>query len=494
MSFDYTINEDYKLAPEQNEVIPFLLRRNMGVNSLQTGLGKTYSSLVAAEYVLQNKDDYEVIIICPGEANKAWKKELTKGIKRTFNMITATESRTQRGAKYSIYNFSSLGKYKANLMKRIKGKKVLCILDECHILQNPESQVYQLMALLRSSFHKLWGVTATPLLNHIEGFFHMVNLISPGFLGSFEQFKSNYVIYRKRTVRQGGKRRIIFEVSGYRNLDVLNHIIKDLIMIRKRKYNLEFHYLRTALTPAELVSYRKAGAGLLGIDFETGLELKREMAASRLHDLQKVVDNAHPQFTLTHNKLSNKEKLLCSIVKKCNTSLEPVLVYCEYHDTLDRLQRVLEATKLLTGLKKIYVISGKIPQKDRVAIEDLIEPGVVVLVTKAGTRSINLQLANSVVFYDIPFAVGDFIQMVGRVARMDSGFDIQNIYLLEAFGTIDTYKRMRVQDNASLINEVLGGNENLPVDLLTLDLDALQELRKKLLWSTQSASRASRKV
>ena len=96
-----------------------------------------------------------------------------------------------------------------------------------------------------------------------------------------------------------------------------------------------------------------------------------------------------------------------------------------------------------------------------------------------------MQAINNVIFYNTPFALGWFIQCVGRVARMDSKYDQQNIFILEASDTIDTYKRLLVQDHSELIRIIFGKEGNLP-DIGKLDKDVMKKYRtyfkRKLLW------------
>jgi hypothetical protein len=86
------------------------------------------------------------------------------------------------------------------------------------------------------------------------------------------------------------------------------------------------------------------------------------------------------------------------------------------------------------------------------------------------------------IFYDIPFSVLTFIQAVGRITRMDSKYSEQHIHIIEATGTIDSYKRLLINMNANLIETIFGGVETLPVEMLRIDKSLQGVLKKKLLW------------
>ena len=158
---------------------------------------------------------------------------------------------------------------------------------------------------------------------------------------------------------------------------------------------------------------------------------------------------------------------------------------------LNRIKYLLNETKQFTGVKQVLEVSGDINQKQREKVEEQIDKGTVVLVTQAGTESINLQKANTVIFYDIPFAIQTFIQMVGRVTRMDSKYDHQDIYFIEAEGTSDTYRRILLQMNGQLINQIFGKVNTLPLEMKFIDKKIGKQLRDSLLWSFKAGKLAT---
>ena len=104
--------------------------------------------------------------------------------------------------------------------------------------------------------------------------------------------------------------------------------------------------------------------------------------------------------------------------------------------------------------------------------------------TAAGARSLNFHAGNQVVFYDIPWELEFFIQVVGRVARpMVSTYDHADIYLPFVSNTIDEYRKELFVTNSSLIQSVLtGGDPNLPKEYAAMRRSQIVKLRKSLLW------------
>jgi len=77
---DYTINPDYPLTDDQNEGVEFLLTHYNALLAYQTGYGKTYMALTAAQTVMDKYPNVISIIVGPKSANSAFKKELTEKI------------------------------------------------------------------------------------------------------------------------------------------------------------------------------------------------------------------------------------------------------------------------------------------------------------------------------------------------------------------------------------------------------------------------------
>jgi hypothetical protein len=65
---------------------------------------------------------------------------------------------------------------------------------------------------------------------------------------------------------------------------------------------------------------------------------------------------------------------------------------------------------------------------------------------------------------------------------MDSSYDKFQVYILEAEGTIDTYKKNRIVANSTPIKSVLGKSNILPTVLLEFSLEDIQLMKDELLW------------
>lgn len=524
-SRDYTLNKKFPLSDMQNETIEFLLQRAQAVNAAQTGLGKTYMSLTAAILVMLQRNDMDTVVLCPQCAIKAFRRELTEKLKIRFNTLTSGKPQIQSGARIHIITHSSLKKRLEYLDKlHESGRKLLLIVDEAQILHDSGNQVYQMLAARRQYFNIVWALTATPLGNSLTGLYWLLYFLNPKIVGTLDSFKQKYykLAYNKIT-RWCGKyphkyKKTFREevILGYKNLDQLSEILKDYVILKQKPYNLVWHYHKFNINEKEQEQYLIAGQGLKR-------ETSEKNFAVRLHDLQMVIDNLvipidkislqykieerlkqenkyseenvksilknmleklnqNRQTTIINSSLSSKEKEYLKVVTEEMKKGHPVLTYLDYSDVVNRLEMILNKTKSITGVKQVLKVTGSVSLKEREYVEEAIREGTVVLITSAGTESINLQKSNSMIFYDVPFSVLTFIQAVGRITRMDSKFSEQHIHIIEATGTIDSYKRLLINMNSNLIETIFGGIETLPVEMLNIDKGMQGLLKKQLLW------------
>ena len=85
----------------------------------------------------------------------------------------------------------------------------------------------------------------------------------------------------------------------------------------------------------------------------------------------------------------------------------------------------------------------------------------------------------------MPFSCGRLVQVLGRICRVDTTYDHQNVYILEVNKTIDEYKVELFKQNICLIKTLLGMESLGTLDKCTyLDVssDDRKKLKNNLLW------------
>ena len=484
------------LGSDQKEGVEFLLKHRHSLLSFGTGLGKTLTSVTAGRLILDHIPDTILIIVCPVKAKKAWKKEIldtTQFPSSELAIYSSNESKAY-GSKTRIIlcTNTNLNKLRG-ITEELKEKTVCLMVDEAHMLQDTKSQYYKRLQGLRDRAYVAWGITATPILNALDTLFTIVNFFYPGYLGKRAEFDRRYLRYHFRDQWVLGGRKVkVREIDGYKNLEELQERLKGVLIVRQRQYNLKFANVEKELSEDEYSAYQEVSKGLID-------DSDLRSWSRRLHDLQRFVDRAYgddgglkalaEKYHLTG--ISTKEDALLSTLKMTQDRGYSTIIYADYTDTIDRLDSLL--SDRIGG--KVWKITGSINIRDREKIEDEIQPKDVVLITSAGTESINLQKCNCIIFYDISFSVKTNIQTIGRICRRDTQFPYQYILTLVMKGTIDEYKYRLFHSHLGMVQASVGISNELPLteDYLMADSRDQQRLKDELLWVYKGKGRKKRK-
>lgn len=345
------------------------------------------------------------------------------------------------------------------------------LVSNCHKLKNPEAKLTRLLSNLTREALTKWGMTATAIGNSIMDLHGLMQFIDPTVLGTEWQFKNKYCVMEEKVIgwitRFGRKmpdtRKV---VVGFQNLDELKEIMSEYLWSIDSDLEVKFNEIDYTLTEYENDSYVYAAHGVLKED--------PKGFAQRLPDIQRVTDGSYDRDgKLTQGFRSSKYLRYLDKIKELLVKGESLILFAEYLDSFNMLKKLLKED---LPMVPVYTLEKGV---------DVIQQfPCVVLSSMSGTESLNLKFANHVLCFSIPFSVQGFIQLAGRITRMDSEFlDDLNVYLPICKETIDYYKYVYLMENAALINSVLGKDANLPIKQLEESKQKnVQNLRKDILW------------
>lgn len=358
--------------------------------------------------------------------------------------------------------------------------------DEAHELKNEETKIQTHVRVYRENLEGLFLVTATPVMSSAKDLQGLFWLINPKLLGDEETFYKLFSKFRRVSfVKRGEKRHcrcggwLIYNGSmfrcstcgncyeprkqiqpiSYKNQDVLAKLVAPYINSFFPPRDLRYYKITAELNEEQNYQYDLIAQAVL-----SGGE---EQHSSRMIKLQHYLDNCEL-----------KKTILLKLVSQLKS--RGVIIYSDYLDTVDVIQKTLEPLGV-----DIRSITGRLNAKNRKEVRNWFRSGAenkVLIITKAGGASLNLQSTNNLIFYDIPFSVGNFIQVVGRVARYFSAFKHYNIFFPIVLDTLDDYKFSYVSSRKELIEDVLQ-NKCLPQgELESYNADLLQQIRGRTLW------------
>lgn len=472
---------------KQPEALDFCFKRCRAILALGVGGGKTPVSLALIDKLKQECGAKFVLVTAGNSsAEDTWVRLTSELTDFTYSLNNIDPTKD-----INIYSYSQIN-YLPQELKGVNLANSVLILDESHILKSSTSQQARFFRGERygdgqrgagfiDNFTYAYGLTGTPFSNHIEELYWMIESFAPGYYTSLAAFMQNYTIQVKRSRPiadprfPGGKRyEDYYEVIGYKNLE---HLAKSLDPIMFRHiidYNIDFKFSYCDLTPTEAGLYKLAGAGML-----------RESMRShggRLPDLQQVVNGSITSDGEYNSEqfLSTKEQVLVDELNAIGARGEGALVFTEYKSTMRRFKFL---RTYLKNFEQFYFMSGDVHKNNRSPMARSLKPKeCMFLTTDVGGESLNLQAVNNVIAYDMPWAVHELAQLLGRITRSDSTYEKFNARFICVRGTIDEYKLAVISANANLFKKLIGGMAFIGLYFDQVQKSQIEGLRKSLLW------------
>lgn len=359
------------------------------------------------------------------------------------------------------------------------------LVSNCTAVKNPESQTHHVFRQLSLEADRVYGLTATLIKNNLEEGFGIYKVIVPTLFRTKKGFYDRYCVTRMQRIP--GSKRKIPKIIGHTkaHTEAFREVISPFYLGRaKQDVATELPVLTTKdismpMEKSQYIYYKEALEGLLTMNEGTEEEEERETTKlTQLIYCQEIVNSPH----LIGNEVkSGKEEYFLQMLQE-EFADEKVIVFTRFRAMVDRLQGLLEKgqgyslgiepgqgknwepapeTKVKKGLVRVTGAESSL-QRDAGKRAFTETPNTnLIFITMAGAEAINLQEARVIIFYDLPWSAGDYIQIVGRLIRIGSPHDrVYAIHLLsetpDGCKTIDHHVRQTLDKKMGYIEQTLG--------------------------------------
>jgi SNF2 family DNA or RNA helicase len=491
---DGGIQEVYDLSvPDGNT---YLANGMISHNTLQT---------ISCYATIKNKEkDVKLIIICPSSVMYQWASEVQKfctglttqivesviikqvdGVQLSSkNYLKGSDSRKHQFSIWEnenkdivIFNYNTMCSDWYLIESYLKKYKCMVVFDEATNFKNTKSMTWKYAREIASIADRAYGLSATIIKNDLLEAFSIFSVIMPAVLGNEAKFKKNYCITEKKQLWKGkGKRgKLINKIVGYKNLEFFNKAIDPYYLGRKKSDvakelpEIISKEIRVPLLPKQLDLYEEALLGFIDynkfnldsfknslLEEETDIseELKEIKQIDKLTALIYCQQIANSPLTIGIDAPSAKEEELLRLIEQ-ELLGEKIVIYTRFKKMVDRLERLIT----IRLDKKVVKITGDIDNKLREDYKtqfNTSEDSNIIIINSAAREGINLQSSAYLIFYDLPFSYGDFLQIIGRIHRIGSTH--KNIFLIYLMGlnTVDEKTYQILMNKKELFDKVLG--------------------------------------
>lgn len=473
-----------RLNPYHHQVtnlMSFCRRLPVTLLADDVGLGKTISAgLVISELVSRGRIS-KILIVCPKLLMPQWREELdTKfgipaviAIGRDLHRLKLQEEAT---AIITTYQSARL------YFKAISSAGFeMLILDEAHKLRNlygtdtpPQVATRFRQALADRVFKYVLMLTATPIQNRLWDLYSLVDLLTVA-RGHENPFGSEGMFARKFIADEREKARQLRPDKR----DEFRSIVNDY-MSRVRRADAKLYFPsrvvqlhKVAPTEEELELIKIISAAIQGMNRLAQISILQALTSSPealASQLETMARNRTAPIELAETVRSIVERIeitakldgLQTLVANLKTEKPRdwrMVVFTGRRETQVTIEAFLSKMGVKCGL-----INGDSGQRNQRTISDFKKdpPDIhAIISTEAGSEGVNLQAANIVINYDLPWNPMIVEQRIGRVQRLASQHSSVCVFNVILQGTFEEYIVGRLMEKLQMASHAIGDLESL---------------------------------
>ncbi|GIN54989.1 MULTISPECIES: DEAD/DEAH box helicase [Bacillus subtilis group] len=521
-----------KPYPYQKVGAHFLADRGRAAIFDGVGLGKTCQIIGAAQILINRGKAERVLIVTLNSLKRQWAKEIEKFSGEPAIAVYGPPAKrkklikgfaSRRDVRYLVVNYETLrNKQYMDEIKKISFQVVA--LDEAQKIKSGVSDKYLGIKPSQNAAacYELdyipyrFIATATPVQSKAEEIWSLFNFVDPNILGSWEIFRERFCKYHPR-----------YGITGSQNLGELYYRIAPHF-IRRTKEMPEIQQQLPAVTHSHVFlemteaqeklqesllnkiedlkgeSRKISGSKVVNGQLLSPEQLK-EYYDSVIQGLQTfLVETCDTPELLSHEEASNMSKSIISELGLTEKDIkkspkldqlkdfakqimndEPsskIVIFTEYERMARMIYNQLSHAVLYTGQ-----ISDR--EKENAVQRFREDPNTKIFIsTRAGSTGLNLQVANYMIHFDLPYTATEIEQRNGRIDRTGNKFNNITMYYYVMSGSFEEHLIEMLHKKSLLANTILTGqSEKISNRSQDFSKIAFEKLAKKRLKSLQPA-------
>jgi SNF2 family DNA or RNA helicase len=446
--------------------------RQLGGRALladEVGLGKTIEAgLILSEYLARGMIQ-SLLILTPASLVSQWQLEL----KTKFGIDTVTSDDNTRQLNPDEF-WSTNNRLIASLNTAKSAKHFnlvtsrnwdLVIVDEAHHLKNRSTLNWKLVNALNKRF--ILMLTATPVQNSLVELFNLLTLLKPGLLKTEAAFKKEYVSSKNgRVPKNPEKLRQLMREVMVRNTRSLvdvqlpKRFATTITVSPSQSEEKLYQDLTDYVRSLEIGGLDTAKTQKLDKFSRTTLLMRAGSSPQALADSLKNLAKKFPSDelkTLTRRASQIKQvEKAASLVDLLKKSTQKTIVFTTHRATSAYLAKTLEEA----GIPFAQFLGDMSLKEKDAAIEDFREHVPVLLASETGGEGRNIQFANAIVNYDLPWNPMKIEQRIGRIHRIGQTQDVF-IFNFCLKDSIEEYILKILHDKINMFELVVGEIETI---------------------------------
>jgi SWI/SNF-related matrix-associated actin-dependent regulator 1 of chromatin subfamily A len=394
---DYSKYDHRPPLDHQKEAVEKLAGSRRFILADDMGLGKTTATIIAALETGAKK----ILIICPASLKINWQREIENYTDRPVYIAEGKKFSTESDfviVNYDILkNFHDMEKKGTSLLNQSEFE--LVILDEAHMISNPQAQRTKIINHFVKDIKRVWLLTGTPMTSRPMNYYNLLNIIE-------SPVAQNWMAYAIRYCQgyqfMAGKRKV-WNVTGASNLEELRDRTSKQILRRLKEYVLDLP--DKIISPVYLRLKSKEYEELMGEYYDWFDNKKDESSSltvqfSKLMKVRKVIANEKTKQTIefAENIIEQGKK---------------VIIFTNFTDTLQTIYQHF-------GKQAVYLDGSCSKPHRQNAVDEFQENDKIKVFVgnlKAAGVGLTLTAAEVVIMNDLSFVPAEHAQAEDRAYR-----------------------------------------------------------------------------
>ena len=395
---DYT-KYNHRLPMEhQKEAIQKLVGNKKFILADDMGLGKTTSTIISA----LESGAKKILIVCPASLKINWQREIENYSDRTIYISEGKKFSNEHD--FVIINYDILKNFHDPKKKDdsiiLKNNFDLVIMDEAHMISNPQAQRTKIVNDLCDKVDRVWLLTGTPMTSRPMNYFNLLSLVESPVAANWMAYARRYCNGFQFSV---GKRKV-WNVTGASNLDELRERTQTHILRRLKEDVLDLP--DKIITPVYLRLKSKDYEELMGEYFDwydknPGESNSLTIQFGKLMKVRKVI---------AEEKVKNTIELAENILEQG----KKVIIFTNFTDTLRTIYEHF-------GKQAVYLDGSCSKPHRQKSVDDFQENDKIKVFIgnlKAAGVGITLTSAEAVIMNDLSFVPAEHAQAEDRSHRI----------------------------------------------------------------------------
>lgn len=422
------------LYPYQKEGVEFAVFKKGVIIADEMGLGKTLQAIAAAILKKGIFNFEKTLVICPASVKSQWKNEILKFTDEKAVVVEGYPD--QRNEMYlndtSFFHIINYETVMRDLPFINKAGYDFVILDEAQKIKNYETQTANSVKAIQKK-HAL-VITGTPLENKLLDLYSIVKFLDPYYLTPQWEFSYQHCIFDANAKNKTG---------GYYNLQNLKLRLAPILIRRSKQEvfdqlpNVVQKNVYVSLSDEQAALHASFGRGIASIlakKFKTTYDWQKLMHL--LTNMRMVCDSTYLIDKETHisPKMVELKDILIDKLDIRNNDRK-IIIFSEWVTMLKLIGDMLKSEGI-TYTK----LTGKVPVKRRGGLIKEFEENPdcrVFLSSESGGSGLNLQVADTVINFELPWNPAKKNQRIGRIDRIGQKKQKLHVFNLLSYNSIE---------------------------------------------------------